>query len=453
MKIFDRGAAAQVMGVLVFLSVGWSIDAFAGDFSIRGRVVDESRNPVKGAEVTFQFVNRPNRSLRVADRLLRTQTTRTDRHGVLTVQETNLPEVADLWLRSDVVADGYVDHQKETKVSKKRLGDGSTMKVVLTLTRGKPFSCQVVDPSGKPIVSAEVQVACRVPTFFCRPRKTDSQGRFRLWIPQDAQHLVAIVHSRNWAVEEHTIFTNSGKQKQISLRKGTRVIGRLVDARGRSMEGYWVVAESTRSDYPTVKVVATTKPNGSFDLGQLSGEFNISSPRWVKRWIPDVYLQSKRPPSRVALSTINTESMKHADRLLLKSTSSATISGRITDHLGNPVAGEIIAAHCNVAAGKSTVFLDYAITDENGHYDLQAIACGTEHVFVSPVYVRKVKRDVYLKSKVRPYVKFATARGRQVHHPKLTGDVSDVDFEYLPWTARDGFLKDIPDDLNKALKK
>lgn len=412
----------------------------ARDVSIRCVVSDTKGQPIDAAQVVLQVVHRLHPVVRDEDRLLAERTHSTDRQGRCQTDAIVVPTAADpLWLYLQVVREGFVDVHKAVRINSKWIGSGSPAPVRIELKRGQTVRGRVVDPQGRPIANAEVFAAATTPAFDCSPRQTDASGEFQLCIPEEAAHIVAVVQAKDHAPHRETIFVGAAGLHEIVLRQGTRVSGQLLDVAGRPLGGYYVLARQTGTGHPVVTIVAQTSPAGAFDLGFLRGDFVISTPRHVRRWSTEVHAHAPEPPA-----VIKPRAMQAADsqalEITLKSEPTATLTGRITDDQGRPVAGQVVTILANVTKPGAESLLEYVVTDATGRYRSRCVPIQAENVFLAPVGIRPLEGGLFLRAKAAAHVQAALPTGDAVQLKMVAKDVADIDFQFLPWAPGKGFI-------------
>lgn len=446
----------------------------AREIEIRGRVTDEMGNAVEGAAIKVHLQERLHPTTSALGRLLGTGNAKSDRDGKFDVEKLTLidsrqsrgkpglglglPEAEsltitdarELWVYCDVICDGFVDKQEQITFTPDKSKE-SSISIAVQMTRGKPFACQVVDPSGAPVADAEVLASSGSPFFTCFRHNTDRDGIVRLSVPNASASVTVIVRLSQGAHHRQTIFCDEKSTTQITLERGTPVTGKLVDTQGRPLAGIPVVAQRNEKTFPSVNVVAMTQRDGSFEFGELLGEFLVSTPISDREWPTDVYVQSPNPLAVIEPRTMTFEPNSKPVDLALRCSSTVLISGRVTDYSGKPVSGRLLSTYALPSPGKQ-VLLDLPVTDADGRYESRRVPLGGKNVQIAPVGVSTLKGDVYLKPKARPHVKSASPRGDFVIYEQVKADIGNVDFECLPWTPKEGFLKAVPKELSPTDK-
>lgn len=422
----------------------------AREIEIRGSVTDETGQAVEDAAIKVHMQELIHPMTTARGRVLGSGSSRTTREGTFAVGKLALPDVRALWLCCDIVCDGFVDKQERITLSPEE-SKKSEFSMKVQMTRGKPVSCRVVDPSGEAVAGATVLATSESPHFTCFRRDTDRDGIVRFMAPKTSEYVTVIVRSSKGARHRETVFTDDKAPTEIKLQRGTPVSGTLVDTQGRPLAGYPVMAERNDKNFPTIKAVTITQRDGSFDFGELLGEFLVSTPSSDHEWPTDIFIESPQPPAVIESQTITFESNAKPVELSLRCVDTVKITGRVTDYLGKPVAAQLLSIY-TIPSPTRQVLLDLPITDADGRYESRRVPLGAKNVQISAVGMSTVKGDIYLKPKVGPDVKFASPRGDHVLYEKITSDLTKIDFQCLFYKPKEGFLKTVPNEISPSAK-
>ena len=424
---------------------------------IEGRVLGGDE-PIAGASVRGRLARRRYRYSTLPEESIDTWSAATDGEGKFTLDAVRVPPDADRCrLYVDVVAKGFVDVQR-TYSLRRRIPSGGRQPdpVTLRLKRGLSLTGRVVGAGGKPVSGARLHVASTVTkegrrTRVCcyRPRETSVDGCFELPVLPTAQTEL-VVHTSQWAPKRTLVAPDRLSAGDIQLERGTAVSGRLLHEDGDPAAGYWVVAENYGRTGPRMiirplRVAAKTATDGSFALPPLKGKFTIWAPAAFEWWHSEGYVRSPKP--RLALLPQDRVFAGAGDRveLELRASPGVRVAGRVTESDGKPAKRALVYLQCGAMPIVMPLTFDATETDEFGCFAFEAIPRGLKNVVITaPVLLPwKKGKKTFLRARPLPHVEGARKDGT-VGLDQIDEDLLNVDFEYQPWSSKDGFLAQPP---------
>jgi len=431
-----------------------SHEVFPRQAALGGRVIDETGQPIPGANVRARLVRRRDPGLSIHDETIRILSTQTGKAGEYKLAVAAMPtDVENHSLYIDVTAKGFVDVQRGYSLrrllsSRGRPGTISTMR----LRRGVGLTGRVVGGDGQPVRDARVHALCVEPRgnhspwfHWYTPRRTDAKGRFELSVAPGVA-IDLIVYSSQWAATRAKTPAGQQGDVDIQLEPGTRASGTLLDEHGQPAQGYWILAESadldgSRRQTGPIRVAAKTGPDGAFELAPLKGRFTIWAPASFTRWWTEPAEHSPRPRLAVLPVERTFDGILEHVKLDPRASLQVRVAGRVIDVDGKPAKGVGVMIYCNVGRSPRPVALAAARTDEDGRFDLEGIPKGVRDVMITVPIVRSWKRkeNTYLKAKPLAHVTGAHDDG-SVRLEQIQEDLPNVDFQFRFWSSKNGFL-------------
>src|SRR5438445_8320232 len=315
---------------------------------VSGRVTDEAGKPVSGAKVRVR-----SGSLFEEDDVVHYAEATTGSDGAFSIG--NAPgKSGSLSVRAPGYAPSSQFSMQRTDVGK------------VTLKKGGTGSGTVLDPAGKPaegviVLSGSLAVM------------TDASGNYRLAGVARGTRMVEAQGKSDLVAENDSVRVKKGETSEVPLRL----------ARSASVTGS-VIDEKTRRPLPGVRVSASTG-GFSFRPGETAsrrartdakGKFRIAglaARRYSIKASKTAYLPATMPGIAAAVSAPGI--------LAIALQKAATVSGRVTDEKGSPVAGARVrfARDSNVRAllrGGPAAFLGRpgVMTGTDGAFRLRGLA-------------------------------------------------------------------------------
>lgn len=339
--------------------------------SIAGQVVDEAGKPVEGAKVVT--------TTNPVDHTTRPEEKRswTGPDGRFVLRQLPAGQ------RYTVMAD------REGFAPAHQLADGKGP-VRLVLRRGTAAAGRVVDAQGLPVAGAELTLTLAEqesmrPSPLSFRAASDADGRFRFpnvsagrFNLQAARQGFAAGFVEGVLIPERQPQVDLG---EVTLLPGAALEGIVVDERGRPVEGAGVIVTSLGADGFSFRNPATqrlpveTGPDGRFRFTDL--------PRGKRIGI-NVFHQ-ELPPVEVPGVEVPTE-----QPLRIQLTSPRSLEGRVTDKMGEPVAGAQVAVTENLSGQFAGAGFSWgsrgrhqAETDQDGRFVLSRLTPGTIDLEVS----------------------------------------------------------------------
>ena len=269
--------------------------------------------------------------------------------------------------------------------------------IEIRMTLGPTLSVDVVDANGKPVEGAEVK-AWHVPNPPVnslpveRTAKTNATGRadFKgMWL----QATRVQVEHRGYVDANLEIAPLARDQvHQVVLRRGGRIVGRVVDERGEPVGLVNVHAKQRTpgadEDSMTVSFgfddSAKSAADGSFDIGPLApGTYNVGAlrPRMRKGSNFSFELPQKTSDSDVAVTVQEGQDSK----VVVTLPRPGSIGGMVR-YRGLPLAGARVFARPNGTAEDEIKLLgiDETVTDDQGKYSFEGLASATWTLVCKP---------------------------------------------------------------------
>lgn len=415
--------------------------------SLSVKVVTKDGEPVPGASVRGRLDRRDDSGLWERAVALDEREARTGEDGLCELAGRVPDDIEFCRLELDVAASGFVDLQ--SSFDPRRLYDPerpTQLAVTVALAEGSRVTGRIVGADGKPVKDANVQAWCvtgEPPTrsHGCRPRTTDPDGRFELFVPADSETRVTVKTSR-WAPRNVTVTAGQSDAGNIPLESGTRVSGTLLDEHGQPARAYWVLAWNAEHG---IQAAAKTDDDGGFVFPPLNGSYQVWTPRSFVPWCTEPPEHSPEPRVVVLPQVHTFDDVGGPVELELRGRPEVKVSGHVFDIDGTPAAGVRLSVWCAVGASPGHIGLDATRTDAEGRFQLDGIPSGAEGVTVSVPVRRRWKNaeEIYLKAKPLATVQGARDDGT-VWFDRVEADVPGTDFQFSFWNSERGFLRTAP---------
>ena len=429
-----------------------SHDLLPSEGAMAVRVTDEQGSPIPGARVRARLVRRRHRHLFLILEGWTTHTweAQTDEDGRCSIANVPVPPDVDLHrVYVDVVADGFVDRQLTSGLrTRLALGGRAPRLARIRMSPGRKLVGRVIGADGEPALNARVHAVSSPvmrPRFvgeqYYRPRTTDADGRFELFVVPEREVLLTI-HTSQWAPRSVTVPAGGLDAGNVQLESGATVSGTLLDEQGRPAAGYWVVAETAAPPKSPIllsptRVAAKTEPDGTFKLPPLKGEFTLCTPASFRLWQTEASKHSPRPKLAILPQTHTLD--RNPVESELRAVPQVRIAGRVLDVDGTPAKDVSMTMYCRQPGCR--LMFDAALTDGGGRFAFEGIPRGLSDLTVTGSSSRPWKRAerIYLRAKPLAYVKGRHEDG-SVHLDQLNGDLPDADFQFQFWSPEKGFL-------------
>ena len=336
---------------------------------ISGQVVDGEGRPVAGARITTVVNTREGRSLRLEER-----SSESGPDGRFRLRKLPAGRLHAL----EAVREGFAPARQ--------LAD-STAPVRLVLRRGALATGRIVDEEGVPVAGARVSLATKgeegAPAAYKPFEATaDPEGRFRIsglsagWFTFRADNPGFVA-----AVVEHVRIPEQETEVdlgEIRLPAGGAIEGIVTDAHGRPVAEAWVgLSPSDSEDFRTAMAVLSgrrpteTGPDGRFRIGDLPRE---------ARYDLHVDHEGLRPAEVLGVE------VPTAEPLRIRLSQPRTLSGRVVDELGEPVAGASVEPSVKTVAPDGSTHIrgdGRTTTDPEGRFVLSRVSPGTVDLLAS----------------------------------------------------------------------
>jgi hypothetical protein len=321
---------------------------------------------------------------------LQSWTTKTDASGAYSLE---LGEKADAELEKavtidiDIVAPRHADYFQKFSISSARRHNDVERRLPDALLTSAPFEfvgrCENKDKS--PIAKARV-LAILVGRdkngsenqALCRPRFTDSDGKFSLPMAGNEISVELAIYSDNHAPRYLSVEPKAGQTHEVVLESGAIAKGHVLGISSEPLPGYCVVATATgnsASQKIPLRRVVQTDQEGAFRFSPLLGEYEVAVWPHFYPWMTEEPLTSPKP--MLAINSFQHRfgpEEKDLD-VELHAMKSLDVSGILFGPTKKPIRSHSVAAYS--VSGK---VLDVVRTDENGTYRLGGIPSDTRQV-------------------------------------------------------------------------
>lgn len=267
----------------------------------------------------------------------------------------------------------------------------------------------VVYADGEPAPNEVVYVRADYPSRTLRRTRTDAQGKVLIEGLEPGEVRIATGRGvKGWPKVE--IVAGEIVEREVQVRAGIAVKGRVVDASGQPVAGASVWLPTGYTDWQGGNVIATSAADGTFELAHIDGQRSIGA-----------FADGYRPSELVDLERLEPRTTPARVELVLPEESGGALSGRVFSPAGDPVAGACVVVGEQPDANFMT--LDGTTvdvwtprttwTDEEGRYSfaglpvpeepLVALHCKAEGLAVWASTVRlvagsEVARDITLQA-------------------------------------------------------
>jgi len=257
---------------------------------------------------------------------------------------------------------------------------GQTAVVNATLQAGGTVSGRVTDGVGNPAANARVSVWDASGSSATVTVHTDIQGNYTATGLLPGRNILyvtpppgsSLAHS---TVSDVAVAAGQTTTVNVALQPGGTVSGRVTDAAGNPVAnaGVWVWSVVTRHWGGSTR----TDAQGNYTLAGL---------------VPDTYTLTVDPPATTSFASFRTFGVVIAlgQTTVVNATLQAggTVSGRVTDAAGNPVANADVWLWDPVSGGGSSTFR----TNSQGDYTVTGLAPGTYWIEINPPVATALSR-------------------------------------------------------------
>lgn len=301
------------------------------DGLVEGRVTDEAGQPVVGAIVHWYTHTR----------------TETDEAGYykLRMPAGMLPVMCH--------APGYAGQSLAVRIDKVMpgvtAGGGLPLKRArqdFVLQKGFRVTGVVRDEQGRPIGGARIHCFAN----YWQPTRTNGQGRFELsHLPPGRERYSISAHHPGF-VQGHAYASPDRSHVSITMGRGVTVSGRVVDPRGRTVEGALVYARVTALN--NGEPDAISGPDGSFTVPAMrSDTFHVSA---------------RKPGYAMAMAEVVVPEEKGAYQVELQLGEANRLQGIVVDPDGRPIHNATV--HFSLDGNLETSLGSNVRTDEAGRF-------------------------------------------------------------------------------------
>lgn len=304
-----------------------------GDIRLEGQAIDEDGNGVAGAIVVLGSAP--------------PKTTTTEEDGSF-VFEKLVSRRYPVHARSTTLVGGPV------MVTLSETSDP----VVVRMTPGSGIIVEVVDAENQPIAGASVTV----PSLESIRETTDSAGVATIRNVPPGQTIVA-AQAPGYAIGHSLAIVSSGadtvSQNRITLLRGTKLAGTVLDHKGNAVSGAHVVARSAGSFFH----LQNPKEDGV--ASDAKGHFELTVPQGTLQLIA---VHDEHPPAtseRIAVR--DTE----VGDVVIEMQEGATIAGSVVTSAGDPVAWPTVRVLSKAVGGRGTH--RQVIGDKDGAFEVAGL--------------------------------------------------------------------------------
>lgn len=328
-------------------------------------------------------------------------------------------------------ADGATTSPTVTPIS-----GAETPSIDFALSRGMSISGVVVDDAGQPIADANVSAGDDEGRYHDDSR-TDDRGEFTLsGYPKDASVRVHASKSGyslppgQWNERPKYTLDKNRTGIIVTLLHAVKVSGTVVDAHGTPVQGVRMVAQTT-SEPPVTVAMASPTANGDVTFNDITpGEYLFGAYSSSSGLIAD----------ESAALRINVTGGKDITglRFVLPGDprQRLSISGRVVDPRGNPIAGATA-----LAAQRQTMNRGFTDTDSTGSFTITGLATGTYDVWATAAQFapsERILEDADATGVVLTLKDYARIEGQVVSAQSgLPVPIFSVDYRGEPVTFRD----------------
>jgi protocatechuate 3,4-dioxygenase beta subunit len=353
-----------------------------------GRVVDESDAPIAGAEVTLRSAQ-PTDPMTAAIQFARRGGDEAEEPTAATDAEGRF-EIADLAAGRydlEVRAGGFAP----AKVPGVKVGEGGGQVDLGTvvLAPGASIEGRVADPDGRAIASAEVTVRAGRDGLLgwsgaAGPRakvQTDAGGRFVVADLAPGQPVVLTVAKEGYGTEATSSLRPPADGVAVVLRPAGRLRGRVVDARGRPIEGARVMAYPDDRPVLSAERMLARQQRPSWAVSGADGRFLIEDVE------PGTLRVAAEAESFQQASLSGLELAAGGEREIeIVLETGAVVEGRVTTADGVPVVSASVGVTPRRDLGMSGSLVSSGnssgATDAEGRYRVEGAAVGPASITV-----------------------------------------------------------------------
>lgn len=253
-----------------------------------------------------------------------------------------------------------------------------------------PFDGTVVDSSGNPVMDAKVYMGGGIDIYTSDKAQTDEAGHFTFHglTPTGGLFVIARKDAQISAVTEFELPPSGLHGMILTLEDGAYISGKVVDTEGRALPDMQVYSRPVEDSRIGADDEAITNSAGEFT----AGPFAAGGYRLI--------LRPKDEMAHIGQDEGELFEVASGERLegvILTYDRMLSIAGRVTDEVGNPIAGALISGN----AGMQKTDADGAYTFANlapGEYLLQVSAQGYTQAMMHGVPAGDMHVDFVLKS-------------------------------------------------------
>ncbi|MCC6408906.1 MAG: carboxypeptidase regulatory-like domain-containing protein, partial [Planctomycetes bacterium] len=261
--------------------------------AVFGKVLDVEKHPIVGTEVALQRDDRPLLELAepkpppIEDPVVRTCLT--DERGVFRFEDVP----PGRWMLANppgrLAREARALAPSVASIATRRvrlLGDGADTEITLTATLGWMVAGRVVDPEGRAVEGAQIEIAQRDDGFFADDSgvpKSDAAGEFLLGpITIAPVDVFAVAEESGFAASERLRLDQTVAHVTLQLTRGARIAGKFVPPpSAEDAEGLWVVLHT---EHGPVWTADADEAAATFAFeGLAPGDYRIVARSWSGR--------------------------------------------------------------------------------------------------------------------------------------------------------------------------
>jgi uncharacterized repeat protein (TIGR01451 family) len=357
--------------------------------AISGTVTDGQGNPLSGISVQCEGIDQSYGN-----------SAETDANGVYTITglpfgtyKVNSPDTGrwgdndDNWAQEWYDQKAGWDQADPVTISISAPNAGG---INFSLTQGGGISGKVTDNQGNPISGADVWADYYESRDGAGGTQTDEEGNYTLYSLSPGQYRVGAKvaghvkkfynNTLNYD-EAESVSVAAGQTTSginFALEPGGAISGTVTDGQGNPLSGISVQCESIDQSYGNS---AETDANGAYTITGLSfGTFKVRSPdpgrwgdndgNWAQEWYDQKTGWDQADPVTISISAPN------AGGINFSLTQGGSVTGKVTDDQGNPLANADVWADYY----ESQDWAGGTRTDNEGNYTIRGLADGQYRV-------------------------------------------------------------------------
>ncbi len=408
---------------------------------LTGLIVDQDDNPVVDAELHLTATPRPKSTAYHCDynkATIHLPVVKTDSQGKYAIDLGQLENGQDIWsIRGKLIAKSRPDAPFYKTVRK---GNKPALTIrKIAFQPGKTISGRIVPPAS----SGDLKL--KNPTVQVRPIgirpvdkwqggsvPCDSDGHFSVMVASDVRVSVEAT-ADNFAGVGLEVAPQVRDLKEIQLKAGKTLKGRLLDRDGRPVAGVLVHSDTDRDTYnfgadqyrPHFVRSCKTDSKGEFELPPQHGKVRVSLRSSVYDPESNMVTASDRKPPVVIPLQIDLAQFDLAKPFILREAMTVRASGTVRWPDGLPVVG--VQAKVNLMVGFSGIEIFSTKTDNNGNYTVLIPENTRSSILVMGA---SDSSDEWLFAKASPTSDKATQQSTQILGlAPLTEDVTGLDWK------------------------